>query len=211
MKSRMFVYYNERAMENTVDTDAGASLSDGISVLHTQGVCNETVWPYDVSKFSDKPTTEAFDDAKNCEEANYNSTSATQDLNPADTASVELDLNVIKTILSANCPIVCGIQVYSELESQDVADSGILPMPSDSSNSLGGHAIAFAGYDDSKNSFLMRNSWGTSWGTSGASGVRGYFWLPYDYMMQYGSDLWKVGSITVLSNPVDPIDSSDSD
>lgn len=31
----------------------------------------------------------------------------------------------------------------------------------------GGHCICIVGYDDTKNAFILRNSWGTSWGMSG--------------------------------------------
>ena len=44
--SRLFVYYNERAIEHTVGEDAGAMLRDGIKTLVKQGVCAEKKWPY---------------------------------------------------------------------------------------------------------------------------------------------------------------------
>lgn len=53
--SRLFVYYNERAIEGTVKSDSGAMLRDGIKVLAKQGVCSETAWPYVVGKFDRKP------------------------------------------------------------------------------------------------------------------------------------------------------------
>lgn len=39
--SRLFIYYNERALEDTIDYDAGASLRDGIKTLKNDGVCHE--------------------------------------------------------------------------------------------------------------------------------------------------------------------------
>src|SRR5689334_19544195 len=38
--SRLFIYYNERALEHTVNFDAGARLRDGIKTVHTLGVCS---------------------------------------------------------------------------------------------------------------------------------------------------------------------------
>ena len=52
MPSRLFIYYNERAIEGTVDTDSGAQIRDGIKSVAKVGVCAETTWPYDVPKFS---------------------------------------------------------------------------------------------------------------------------------------------------------------
>ncbi len=223
MLSRLFLYANERIAEGTLGTDAGAAISDGISSLHTQGVCLENLWPYsdNATQFTKKPPAACYAAAKATEEVDLatavvDSAAASvatlaQDLVAANTASVALNLNTIKAVLSANCPMVCGIQVYPELESATVAGpgagAGMVSMPAAGEQSIGGHAIAFAGYDDHKvigsqtGAFLMRNSWGTSWGTSGKSGVLGYFWLPYAYMMQYGSDLWKVGKITAPAVP----------
>lgn len=49
---------------------------------------------------------------------------------------------------------------------------------------LGGHAIVCVGYDDGmrigdcSGAFLIRNSWGSSWGDGG------YGYLPYDYVLK---------------------------
>eukprot|EP00913_Durusdinium_trenchii_P022683 g21303.t1 len=45
--SRLFIYYNERYVEGSVDKDAGAMIRDGIKVMEKMGVCPETVWKYD--------------------------------------------------------------------------------------------------------------------------------------------------------------------
>ena len=54
--SRLFIYYNERNMEGDVGKDGGALISDGIKSVETLGVCAESEWPYDISKFTEKPT-----------------------------------------------------------------------------------------------------------------------------------------------------------
>jgi len=40
--SRLFLYYNERKLENDIPDDAGALLSDGIKCLLNYGICPET-------------------------------------------------------------------------------------------------------------------------------------------------------------------------
>ncbi|MCB1221604.1 MAG: PKD domain-containing protein [Planctomycetales bacterium] len=40
--------------------------------------------------------------------------------------------------------------------------------------SFGGHAMLIVGYDNGKEAFLVRNSWGTDWGEDG------YLWMAYD-------------------------------
>lgn len=44
--ARLYVYYNERVMENDVNLDNGAEIRDGIKSLGTYGVCPEADWPY---------------------------------------------------------------------------------------------------------------------------------------------------------------------
>src|SRR6266496_1802020 len=43
--SRLFIYYNERQIESTVDSDSGAQIRDGVKSVAKQGACKETTWP----------------------------------------------------------------------------------------------------------------------------------------------------------------------
>jgi C1A family cysteine protease len=45
MPSRLFIYYNERAMEGHVTIDSGAQIRDGIKSVAKLGVCSEDEWP----------------------------------------------------------------------------------------------------------------------------------------------------------------------
>src|SRR5215471_18195313 len=56
LPSRLFIYYNERVMEGTVNTDSGAMIRDGIKSIAKQGICPEKQWPYIIPKFTRKPT-----------------------------------------------------------------------------------------------------------------------------------------------------------
>src|SRR5438309_5417843 len=61
--SRLFIYYNERVIEGTVSQDSGAQIRDGIKSVAQQGVPAESDWPYDISKFAQKPPSKAYSDA----------------------------------------------------------------------------------------------------------------------------------------------------
>jgi len=45
--SRLFIYYNGRAIENSIEKDNGLQIRDGITVVENLGVCPEAEWPYD--------------------------------------------------------------------------------------------------------------------------------------------------------------------
>jgi cathepsin L len=43
-----------------------------------------------------------------------------------------------------------------------------------------GHYVTIIGWDDAKNAWLIKNSWGTNWGIEGGFGTeRGYMWIDY--------------------------------
>lgn len=50
----------------------------------------------------------------------------------------------------------------------------VIPLPG--GRMLGGHAVCLTGYDDERDAFELRNSWGTNWADGG------YAWLPYDFV-----------------------------
>src|SRR5438045_6504771 len=63
MPSRLFIYYNERALEGTTASDSGAQIRDGIKTVSRQGYCPESEWPYDIAAFATKPVERCYGDA----------------------------------------------------------------------------------------------------------------------------------------------------
>lgn len=173
--SRLFIYYNERVIENTVTEDSGAELRDGAKALATQGICLEKDWSYNVSKFAIKPPKSCYNWATNHKIHSYYA------LN---------NINDMKTCLSNGQCFVFGFTVYDYFESDEMANTGILKMPQRNEQVLGGHAVMAAGYNDQEQRFLIRNSWGKGWGLTGVND--GYFTMPYAYITNtdLASDFW---------------------
>src|SRR5258708_5007764 len=71
--SRLFIYYNERKIEGTVDIDSGAMIRDGIKSVASQGVCPEPEWPYVIENFAEKPSSQAYKDAESDRAVSYQS------------------------------------------------------------------------------------------------------------------------------------------
>ena len=49
--SRLFLYYQERKIENSINEDSGAQIKDGIFATAKVGLCEDKYWSYDINKF----------------------------------------------------------------------------------------------------------------------------------------------------------------
>lgn len=172
--SRLFIYYNERAMEHTIDSDSGAQIRDGIKSVGKLGDCPEDEWPYEISKFKTKPPKNCYTDALRYKAVLYQRMTQT--------------LSQLRGCLASGYPFVFGFTVYESFESVRVAKTGHANLPKSGEQAIGGHAVMAVGYDDVKNWFIIRNSWGTQWG------IKGYFTLPYAYLTDenLSSDFWTI-------------------
>jgi C1A family cysteine protease len=182
MPSRLFIYYNERVIEHSVNSDSGAMLRDGIKTVNKQGVCPENMWPYDIARFADRPLQTCYTTALDHQVLSY--------------YRVSRNLNQMKGCLADGYPFVIGFTVYESFESATVAKTGKVNMPKKDEAQVGGHAVMVVGYDNQTKRFFMRNSWGTSWG------LNGYFTMPFDYLMEsnLSDDFWTIRLVEL--NPV---------
>jgi C1A family cysteine protease len=161
-------------MEGSVDQDAGAQIRDGIKSVHKIGVCDEAMWPYDIEKFTKKPSEECYRLAKTNRASKY--------------AKVPQTLDDMRGCINEGFPFVFGFMVFSSFMSKEVQTTGYMTMPQMYDSLLGGHAVMAVGYDDQKKHFIIRNSWGKDWGDNG------YFYMPYDFitMPVLVMDIWTI-------------------
>lgn len=183
--SRLYLYWYERALDRQAqpDQDIGAQIHDGILVLMTRGAPLEDHWPYDPRLVLQKPP-----DTLN-ESARINKVLRAE--------PVAQNLNDLKACLAEGISITCGVLVYPEIESQQVARSGFVPYPWPGTTPIGGHAILLCGYCDKPQDrskepyFIFRNSWGPGWGT------KGYGYIPYRYILDGNLtfDFWTINNV----------------
>jgi C1A family cysteine protease len=188
--SRLFIYYNERTMEGTVGSDSGAFIRDGIKSVASMGDCPETEWTYDGTaagagnifaagaKAATAPDPGCYTDAVRHRALTY--------------LSIDQNLADMKGCLASGYPFVFGFSVYESIESDTVALSGKIPMPSASEQVIGGHAVMAVGYDDIAQAFIVRNSWGAGWGQAG------YGSIPYTYLLDdnLANDFWTIRTVS---------------
>lgn len=175
LPSRLFIYFEERAIEGNTENDGGAEIRDGIKVVASLGACPEQMWPYDVDKFANEPTVDCYAAALAHRALRYSRV-------PQNDYYIRHELAIEKK------PIVFGFTVYESFESSAVAQAGVVPMPAGNETPLGGHAVLIVGYDDTSQRFTVRNSWGADWGKAG------YFTMPYRYVLDPGlaDDFWTI-------------------
>lgn len=177
--SRLFIYYNERVMEGTVDQDSGAEIRDGIKSVAQIGAPPEILWPYDIAKFAEKPPQTAYDAARKHEAIRYSRVAQTT--------------LALQSVVASGFPISFGFTVYESFETE-VGTDGVVPMPQSNERVLGGHAIVIVGYKPigSQLYFECRNSWGTGWGD------QGYLFMPSAYVTDesLASDFWVIEQVT---------------
>ena len=168
--SRLFVYYNVRQLDGTVEQDSGAYVRDGLKAVKTYGICTEALWPYRIDQFTVRPTEECYRDAESRKIVNYQKIKSVGDILDA---------------LNNNRPVVFGITIFDPFLDLNSANAIVVePLTNKELQDQGGHAMCMVGYDLAKELFLAKNSYGDQWGN------RGYCWIPFDYMREYGYDMW---------------------
>jgi len=195
--SRLFIYYNARLLglqyfggEKIVDQ--GSSITLALMILQEKGVCSEDVWPYQilengkVKKINDEPHEDAYNEAQ-------------EFLNPSkfrweSPEKISIDLHSMKHCLAEGYPFVFGLVLFQSFD--QVKSKGRVPMPDLTGEAgrqaHGKHAMLCVGYKESEKVFIVRNSWGESWGDGG------YCYIPYEYMTnpELCFDAWKIKGTT---------------
>jgi|LauGreSuBDMM15SN_2_FD.fasta_scaffold02973_5 C1A family cysteine protease len=164
MGSRLYLYFNGRAVAKyPLELDDGLSVRDGCKSIAKYGLCDENIWPYNVSLFADLPSLQAYQKSLLFKSFVY--------------SFVNQDINSIKNCLNTTKnPIIFGINIYSSFLS--VGSNGIIPLPNVKTETVeGGHCMIMIGYDDSNQWVICVNSWGTEWGN------KGICYLPYSYLL----------------------------
>jgi len=173
--SRLFMYYNTRVIENSVEFDNGAEIRDVIKTLSNDGYVSEDSWPFQEEKIFEQPPRALYNVALRNRIADYYRIHNER-------------LEDIKSCLAAGHLVVFGFSVYSSFYEAD-SNGGYVPYPNvNNDESLGGHAVLLVGYDDTKKVFIVRNSWGLE------SGDKGYYYMQYKHINnpELCNDFWTI-------------------
>jgi len=89
-----------------------------------------------------------------------------------------LEVNNFKGYLNAGRPIAIGAKLGDRFMKWKDASTISMDTYEGKNMQHAYHAMALVGYDDSKNAFRVRNSWGTSWGDNGS------IWVDYNFFCE---------------------------
>lgn len=162
--SERFVYYNVRRSK---DQEEGASLFDVIKSMEEDGVCLESLCPYDTELYDVEPTGEAYEDGRQ--------RLILKAMNIPIGDSPEKNLEALRSALSEGFPVAIGLRLFDSFGST----KGFVLLPTEDeivAADRNYHAMVVCGYDDKQKYFLVRNSWGTKFG------AEGYCYIPYAYL-----------------------------
>lgn len=168
--SRLFLYKVTRNYLGW-EGDTGAFIRTTVKAARLFGVCPEDYWQYDEEAFDDEPTAFCYSFARNYQTLVY--------------YRLEPKLDELKKSLAQGVPFAFGFTCFESIDNESVFETGFIPYPETNEVDVGGHAVMAVGYDDSKKTIIIRNSWGQEWGE------KGYGYLPYEYFENgLADDCW---------------------
>lgn len=177
--SRLFQWYNSRALEHTTALDTGVTIRDAIKAFSTYGCPPEPNWPWVPSLYARRPLKAAYSAAKPLAGRVTRYERATS-------------LDGVRAALARGVPVVFGFMVPASVE--ETATTGWLKLPQPGERSLGGHCVVAVGYDDAGQFLWFRNSWGADWGVKpDGAPTGGYARMPYAYVTdprRLADDFW---------------------
>ncbi|MDR1877297.1 MAG: hypothetical protein LBQ84_06700 [Flavobacteriaceae bacterium] len=179
---------NGSPVYNISNPKEGIKITDASKVLDTAGICVEARYPY--------PNTETTGKVGIKNPANLT--------NPAPSGlsvwakfnrgllfiKLKQKIEKIKSAIDIQSPVVFGMTIPLIKDTPPLRNGKIhygkteLIEDYNNSNFTGTdeQAMTIIGYDDTKQAFLVQNSWGKTWGGEGEETPEGCFWLKYDLL-----------------------------
>ncbi len=156
--SELYVYYMSRTYTDRTHIDEGVSIHDSIQSLMDYGVCPWELWD-NTQSFDSEPSEEAKKTAR--------------DRVVTVAMNVEHNIEHFKSAISEGYPVIFGLKLYNSFANPP---RGFVTWPEEGEQELGNHAMVMCGYSDEGKFFIVRNSWGTTYGDDG------YCYIPYSYI-----------------------------
>ncbi len=180
--SVLALYYLARELRGGPDggrVDNGTTISAACDALKRFGVCEDVVWPFDLSKVSVAPSWAAM------RRAYVNKIDSYYRIRGIGSYRVDACIKALRN----NCPVVVGTLIGNNWDGYGKKPDMVIGKPS---TTEGGHITVLVGWDGTN--FIGENSWGTKWGYDG------YYFMDPDVI----ADFTLTDDPFVVSAPWDP-------
>lgn len=172
--SPLHLYYEARKLIGTEGIDSGSTMRDAFKALNNIGVASEATWPYDVTRFTERPPDAAYKEALRYRIYVYRRLVTVQE---------------VKACIAQGYPCAVVLFLYRNFyDLGPVAGPFLFIAPG---SLVGAHAVTFIGYQKmagitpaEQTFYLAQNSWGTQWGH------QGFFWVSEEYLQANMGDAW---------------------
>jgi len=211
-----FIHFNTVAMLGNSADDNSVDIPSTLQSVKIYGVCSVNAMK---SHSSYEPFARVCPPQAAYDEALYHRAKGFE--------YVPLDLLMWKYALAEGNPILFGLKVYRSFDSQRIR--GLVPIPSAleiETKEYGWHTMLCVGYSDIDSVFIVRNSWGNTWGD------HGYCYIPYEYVVspelnvscggwimtmerrvdsRFAALYWGCSDKSVVNMPLTPFSNTDND
>ena len=175
-----FLHWGAKGRDGLPAASEGTTLAAAAAALAILGQPPEAGWPYD--EWRDQWASGYEPPAGVREEALQRRLASGAAIAPT-AADLRASLD------GGHAPLL-GVTIHGTWYAPD--PNGRIAMPTQGATAYGGHAVLVVGYQVGEGAgggrFIVRNSWGDSWGN------KGYGYLPFDYVTDHGVAAWELGN-----------------
>ncbi len=159
----------ECSTDDIIAGNCGAKLVDALEILKTQGVCKWGTMPYVAGEHTEMPNEAQMEEASQFKIMDYMKVDHT-------------NIEHIKTIFFHRIPIVFTIAIdekFKQLRDSEIWEG--------QGYKYDYQSLIISGYDDEKQAFRAKNSWGSDWGNNSytGGGESGDAWISYEAFQLY--------------------------
>lgn len=168
--SPAFLFYYSNVL--TGRPQGGSNFAEQLAVLGQHGICQEELYMYNAENPTVEPSVEA------CENAAIHKVLQAKQIPLIDESdkktTLETNHRLITSALSEGYPVGISLEVYTNFG----AEGAFILHPTDDATAQpdGYHAMVIAGYSNEGDFYIVRNSWGESFGD------QGYCYIPSAYI-----------------------------
>ena len=167
--SEAYVFHNA-VMRAGGDHEQGSSIYDNIISIHDDGVPSEHLWPYTAENCVTDAPQSVHDDAMQRRVITAKNVVLRK-------GERKENLKNLKSAIADGFPVIISLRLSEAFHTT----GGFVQTPSreevESHNGVhSNHAMVICGYSDDQRVFIVRNSWGRSFGDNG------YCYIPYSYI-----------------------------